>query len=650
MNNNNKDKDSQERVTDNIYELNFFNSNGIINKDRVKSHLVLILLIVFLVSNFTLFSVGKIVNNDIPSHLPLSFEFFYELFNGYINLYTNSVIEYFSNNIIPPDFIINQVIVSLSLAMLTSLLFFYFKVYKPSKFQAALSSAGLSQYYFHKKKNQVIYLKFKKGQKNAFKDFITQKDNLAQMLGFENIQFKRWEYNGIMMQYSNKFPTLNELSSLKVEDYLKENSLFLGIGLPMVGEKYNKKELVLGKYLPRYLNFSDIPVGTGNLGSAGGGKSNTMNQYLYSIFNNFNKIERFYFIDFKGGIEAQPILDLENKYKTGKIQVFDDNRIGLYKVLKLLYFINKARMRYLRANKKKKFTNDFIVLLFDELAEILDFTPASKEDKFIQEKINFYIESLLRTGRSQGFKIFYSTQSYLSTASGLSSGMKNNTKLKVAHQLGSKLQVGSIKPVEELEELFIDPTNYDVGKNVVINEADNTIYEVRSLYVPDDFINSVKINNKNNSTLEKDMKYFYKEIYTEMKNDLESSGSEDDIIYPITDIAKELKIKVDTKDFIEVDSKNSNSNIHPKQSNTKRLDSKPKLDIAKKIKAKKIEKASKDKVDKFLNTPKYKDKDIAILKENQILDIKNEINSITPKTPNDPNVKNEIDSFLSSLK
>ena len=231
---------------------------------------------------------------------------------------------------------------------------------------------------------------------------------------------------------------------------------------------------------------------------------------------------------------------MEERFKSGKIDILDDNRIGLYGVLKRLYVINKARMQYLKAHKMKKMSAHYIVLIFDELAEILDYAPSNKEERALQEKIAFYLESLLRTGRSQGFKIFYSTQSYLSTSSGLSSGMKNNTKLKITHQLGSNLQVGTIKPIEELAELGIFPTKYDVGKNVVINEANNDIYEVRSLYVPDDFIEDIVLKPSEEHVLfEEELKPFYIQAIHELKK----SEKEEDAYYSIYELAKDLGVE-----------------------------------------------------------------------------------------------------------
>ena len=599
-NKNHSANDSQEKITNNIYELRYFNNKGLLNVSKIKTHMIGLFILIILVSQISLFIIGYIKNNDIPILVVFSFEFLDMVFYKLLLFYSDIVKGIFSFNEYMPQYLINQAIVSTIISTSITLLFLY-KINKRSKFQAALSSVGLSHYYYDKKKNRTIYLKFKKGQKNSFKTFISEKDNLSQMLGYPNIQFKRWLDNGLMIQYTNKFPTIEELSKLNIKNFLKEDKLFLGIGLPQIGEKYNKKDLIDKKYLPRYIDFTDIPQGVANLGSAGGGKSNTMNQYLYSIFNNFDKVHSFYFVDFKGGIEAQPILDLEDRYQTNKIKIFDDNRIELYKTLKLLYFINKARMRYLKMNKLKKFTSDFIILLFDELAEILDFKPNTKEDKFIQTQISSYIETLLRTGRSQGFKIIYSTQSYLSTSSGLTSGMKNNTKLKIMHQLGSGLQVGSVKPTEELNEIGINPTSYDVGKNVVINESNNTIFEVRSLFIPDDFIDTVEINNKMNTKLETELKEYYKATYYQLQDELKSTKQEDDTIYSLLDIAKDLSINIDTNNAIQKMNTTPNTPLTPTIKTIDTTNTIPKSNIFKKIELKPYNKTTTESVSKSIS-------------------------------------------------
>ncbi|WP_428737653.1 hypothetical protein [Sulfurimonas sp.] len=569
----------QDTPTDKIYQLNFYNSNGIIDTVKLRQYSALLFFTLFITALFITYIFENMPMNEIVPALS-SIEFYQQFFSFHYDTIYNAVI----NKISLESKYIYTLGTALTVAIVPTLYMIY-RVSKASKFQAILSSVGLSQYYYHKRKGKNIYLKFKKGQKNNFKTFIAQQENLTQMLKKESLQFKRWKENGVIIQYSDQFPSIEELSKLQVKNFIKPDKLFLGIGLPLIGEEYNKQDLIKNRYLPRYLNFSDIPQGSANLGSAGGGKSNSMNQYLYSIFANFDKIEAFYMIDFKGGIEAEPIKDLEHKFQTGKIEVFDDNRVALYKALKRLNFINKARMRYLKANKKKKFSTDFIVLIFDELAEILDYIPSTKEERKMQDMISFYLESLLRTGRSQGFKIFYSTQSYLSSASGLSSGMKNNTKLKIAHQLGSNLQVGSIKPVEELNEIGVFPTKYDIGKNVVINEADNTIYEVRSLYVPDNFIEEIEINSQTNESLQQELKPHYEAVYEEMVQDLNQTGQEDDTIYSLQNIASDLGLPRPTNEETTV----TQEKITPIEPIAQQKE-KPKISIAKAIHAKKTAK------------------------------------------------------------
>jgi len=520
--------DNQEKVTDNIYEVGYFNSNGKINYLKVKSHLFFIFVFIFIACLFTSY---YIQGNELD--IRESFISFY-LYNAHLLLELFTDLE----NMQIESWYVNTLLLALIPSLIVPLLLFL-RVYKNSKFQAVLSSVGLSQYYFYKRKKKQIYLKFKKGSKNEYKRFNTERESICQLLNVPNIKFTRWRDNGVLIQIYDAFPSKEELSDLKVETFLKKEHIFLGIGLPKIDEEIDKRDRVKKRFVARYMPLSDLPQGVANLGSSGGGKSNSMNQYLYSIFYNFNLVHSYYMVDFKGGIEASAIAKLEAKYQSGKIFIYEDSRVELFKTLKSLYLINKARMQYIKSIGAKKLTHSYIVLIFDELAEILDYTPTSKDERQIQEKIVFYIESLLRTGRSQGFKIIYSTQSYLSSSSGLTSGMKNNTLLKISHQLSSNLHVGSIKPVEELAELGIEnPTKFDVGRNVVFNEANNTFYECRSLYVKDDFINDIQLEISSNNSFEETLKPFYLQTLKM----LEKEGFEDDI-YPIKDIASDLELE-----------------------------------------------------------------------------------------------------------
>lgn len=527
----------EDKVSDSIYEVGYFNSNGKLNTLKIKAHLFFIFMVIFISCVFTSYYL-----HGSETDIRESFIYFY-LYNAQL------IVDMFPNfeKIEIEGWYINTLLLALIPSLLVPLPLFI-RVYHNSKLQAALSSVGLSQYYFFKKRGKRIYLKFKKGSKSEYKRFNTERESICQLLNVENIKFTRWKNNGVLAQIYDAFPSMDELSDLKVENYLKKDHIFLGIGLPKINEDINKKDLIKNRFIARYISISDLGSGTANLGSSGGGKSNSMNQYLYSIFYNFNLIHSFYMVDFKGGIEASAIAKLEDKHQSGKIFIYEDSRLELFKTLKRLYLINKARMQYIKSIGAKKLNHSYIILIFDELAEILDYTPTNKDERQIQEKIVFYIESLLRTSRSQGFKTIYSTQSYLSSSSGLTSGMKNNTLLKISHQLSSNLHVGSIKPVEEFNELGIEnPTKFDIGRNIVFSEANNTFYECRSLYVPDDFIDSIQLEISSNDSFEKTLKPFYLQTLKM----LEKEGFEDDI-YPIKEIASDLGLQFKQEEPIEV--------------------------------------------------------------------------------------------------
>jgi len=435
------------------------------------------------------------------------------------------------------------------LLTILSIIIFDIYIYKKAKIQKRLASVGLSNYYLKSKNKNEYTFKLRLGEVMEYDKFLKSFENIKQTFSKNNVKFQRYNEIEIKVIFIDNFPEIEDLKGLSPKDYLKKDKIFLGFGI----NTKNSKD----KFEAKYLNMDDLPVGVANLGSAGGGKSNTMNQWLYSIFHNFNRIEKFYFIDFKGGIEAEPINDLEKKFNTNKIEVLDDNRLRLFEILKQLNIINKARMLYLKTNKLKKFTDNYIYVIFDELAEILDYEPKEKQEREIQNDISSILESLLRTGRSQGIKIFYSTQSFLSTSSGLTSGMKNNTKLRVLHQTKNKMAIGSVIPMEELEEQAYDPYNYNMGRNLVI--SDETIEEVRSLYIPDNFLDEIIINKEFNSKLANDMKKFYKLKMIEMIKDRDKLSNENnkDEIYTLENIAKDLDVELDTQKMNTIPTKSN---------------------------------------------------------------------------------------------
>lgn len=516
-----------------------YDKYGIINMNifmKKNSQIFIVSLILF--TQLTLFGIWTI-----------SYDFYVSDTNTYLELmkqYFHSFYSQISTMKILDEFIL---IHSISL-FFTLVIIAIFNVYiiKKAKIQKRLASVGLSNYYLKSKNKNEYTFKLRLGEVIEYDKFVKSFENIKQTFSKNNVKFERYKETEIKVIFIENFPEIDDLKGLSPKNYLLKDKIFLGFGI----NTSNTKD----KFEPKYLSMDNIPVGMANLGSAGGGKSNTMNQYLLSIFYNFNRIEKLFFIDFKGGIEAEPINDLEKKHNTKKIEILDDNRLRLYEILKQLNVINKSRMLYLKKNKMKKFSDNYLYIIFDELAEVLDYEPKEKQEKQIQNEISAIIESLLRTGRSQGIKIIYSTQSFLSTSSGLTSGMKNNTKLRVLHQTKNKMAIGSVIPMEELVEEGYDPYNYNMGRNLVI--SDEEMIEVRSLYIPDDFLDEIVINKDFNSKLADDMKSFYKDKINEMITDRDKINTEKkDEIYSLEDIAKDLEVELDiqpdTKTEIKTD-------------------------------------------------------------------------------------------------
>jgi hypothetical protein len=122
------------------------------------------------------------------------------------------------------------------------------------------------------------------------------------------------------------------------------------------------------------------------------------------------------------------------------------------------------------------------------------------------------------------------------------------------------MAIGSVIPMEELEEEGCDPYNYNMGRNLVI--SDEEIVEVRSLYIPDDFLEEIEINKEFNSKLTNDMKKFYEIKIEEMIKDRDRLSAETkDELYSLENIAKDLEVELDTK----LDTKKVNTNDDSKK-------------------------------------------------------------------------------------
>lgn len=365
--------------------------------------------------------------------------------------------------------------------------------------QRKLANFGLENYYLKKKLKDGYIYEVVAGETMEYDKFLKQFENMTQRNKMGSCEIKRYDKLGVMVRFKNPTPSIEDLKGLNVKDYMKKGYLFLGF-------EGGFKE----KRVARYVKLSNLPHSFALLGTSGGGKSNTLNHILFSIFYNFDTVYEMNIIDFKGGVESQAYENLEKKYKTNKIFTYTDNRKELYKKLVRLDIINKARQKFLKAHNKKRFNNYYIYVFFDEIAEILDYKPNTKEDRFLQDKTKEITESLFRTSRSSAFKLFYATQIFTSVGSGISNGIKNNTIFRILHKTESDEGIHSVLDKEPLEERGINPKEFGIGEMIIKNESE--YYNVRTLYVPDNFIKDIKINtSKKNEKFENEMKKYIEE-------------------------------------------------------------------------------------------------------------------------------------------
>ena len=399
---------------------------------------------------------------------------------------------------------------------------YIYTTFKNKGEQRKLSNYGLENYYLKKKLKDGYIYNVVPGESMDYDKFLKQFDNMTQRNGKGSCLIQRYDKVGVKVRFKHKTPAVEELKGLKVVDYVKKGYLFLGFS-----GGFNKKRV------PQYIKFSDLPHSFSLLGTSGGGKSNTLNHILFSIFYNFENVFELNFIDFKGGVESQPYLKLEEKHKTNKINTYTSSRLELYKKLIRLDIVNKSRQQYLISKNKKKFNSLFIYVFFDEISEILDYKGNTKEDKIIQDKTKEIIESLFRTGRSSGFKLFFATQIFTSVGSGISNSIKNNTIFRILHKTESQEGIQSVIDKEPLEERGINVKEFQVGEMVIKNE--DKYYNVRSLYIPDNFINTIKLNNK------KIPQKFINEMNQHILKTIESYSFEDKI-YSKNDCLKDFNI------------------------------------------------------------------------------------------------------------
>lgn len=212
-------------------------------------------------------------------------------------------------------------------------------------------------------------------------------------------------------------------------------------------------ELVLGEslYGLEKLNlviYPHILIG----GGTNSGKSTLMKTLLMQCIK---KQAQVYIIDFKGGVDfSAPLWHQKCKIiieQTELLHCLEEITVELEKRRTLL--IESGCPNIETYNKKNSKSIQRIIFANDEIAEILDKTGLSKEQKEIVSTIERQMSFLARQGRAFGIHLFLSTQR--PSADILSGQIKNNIALRIcgrADRVLSEIILDNTSAVEKVPQ------------------------------------------------------------------------------------------------------------------------------------------------------------------------------------------------------
>ncbi|MTI68081.1 MAG: DNA translocase FtsK [Firmicutes bacterium] len=258
----------------------------------------------------------------------------------------------------------------------------------------------------------------------------------------DGIPLKEWKENKAKLE--TQFDT--NVLSLK---YAKNSKQI--IEMVTVPTKYNIKteyrwedkfipnkdfEVVLGEGLLKKatLNFNKTPhmlIG----GLTGSGKSVLVRSIIWQVIKKGAKV---YLVDFKGGIELESFEDFGEVVFERKraVQILD----GLVKEhhARIDIFKSKGVKNIIQYNEKvskeERIKRVFVVV--DEVAELLDNTGATKQEKELFEEIESKMNTLARLSRASGINMILATQR--PDAKVIKGQIKNNLGARISGRMTDK--------------------------------------------------------------------------------------------------------------------------------------------------------------------------------------------------------------------
>ena len=455
-----------EIIKKQIKNYHFYDSLGNFKYMNIFKNLVVVNLILFGIwfiqsgLNFTFEQIKSLEFLTIGLKV-YSNEFQYTVSNITLQLIINSKIDLYYYSVLAP-------VVFTVIYLFISLIMF-----QKSIFQKRLAKFGLESYevsYLYSLITKSLVIHPKKNEEMDINFIRSHLEEFIQVWGYDinkDIKVEPYKRDKVKITQLKDLPNLINFDISKFQkDYF------------YLGQYVNDKKLE-----DLYIPLKSI-LHTAILGGSGNGKSIFLKLFLSNIFYHFDKLDKLYFIDFKNGIASKPFENVANRLNIqDKIITCDRDINKLHLLLTDISNINENRMKYLKDNDLEKWENEYIFIIFDEFAEVLNYEASTKEDKEILKQIISMINSLFATARSSNIFITYATQSFVKDVSNINTTIKTNTSTKFLFKTTQSTSISSVVSSEDLDDIGVNPKNLKIGEALLLDNESMASLKFKSVFI-----------------------------------------------------------------------------------------------------------------------------------------------------------------------
>lgn len=198
------------------------------------------------------------------------------------------------------------------------------------------------------------------------------------------------------------------------EEVLRKDQLFYGINVRSGEPYYNPIET-----LPHHLV----------VGQSGSGKSVFLKQTLASVLFNIEAFEKVYLVDLKGGVELAQYAALHERFE------LVDDYDQLPAIAAEIYQTMRQRLSYMRDKGETVYPDRHILFVVDEYAQINQFEPITRDEKFNHKQLLSHLNRISMLGRAAKVTIWAQLQK--ATIDNISASFRNNLQSKICFKVHS---------------------------------------------------------------------------------------------------------------------------------------------------------------------------------------------------------------------